>query len=165
MTIARAIELKHNATLIAALAYETANFYQKAGERFCLCKSGLLLKASLNPFAFYDTLLKAPVFCFSDHTLNTLEPECSSKWRKYLQLKQYFYMAYVSFKNVPSLLTSVYAQELPLCRHLSFSFRIIFQVYAAFSSSMFMAVLIHCVCRHSAIMDRHCWQVTSVVNL
>uniref|UniRef100_A0A8C6X066 BRO1 domain-containing protein BROX n=1 Tax=Neogobius melanostomus TaxID=47308 RepID=A0A8C6X066_9GOBI len=59
VTIARAIELKHKATLIAALAYETANFYQKA-----------------------------------DHTLNTLEPECSSKWRKYLQLKQHFYMAY-----------------------------------------------------------------------
>lgn len=36
VTIARAIELKHNATLIAALAYETAIFYQKAGEDF-LC--------------------------------------------------------------------------------------------------------------------------------
>lgn len=32
VTIARAIELKHNATLIAALAFETANFYQKAGQ-------------------------------------------------------------------------------------------------------------------------------------
>lgn len=32
VTIARAIELKHNANLIAALAFETANFYQKAGE-------------------------------------------------------------------------------------------------------------------------------------
>lgn len=31
VTIARAIELKHNASLIAALAFETANFYQKAG--------------------------------------------------------------------------------------------------------------------------------------
>uniref|UniRef100_A0A3B3C3Z4 BRO1 domain-containing protein BROX n=1 Tax=Oryzias melastigma TaxID=30732 RepID=A0A3B3C3Z4_ORYME len=59
VTIARAIELKHNASLIAALAFETANFYQKA-----------------------------------DHTLNTLDPEYSSKWRKYLQLKQQFYMAY-----------------------------------------------------------------------
>lgn len=34
VTIARAIELKHNATLIAALAFETANFYQKAGLYF-----------------------------------------------------------------------------------------------------------------------------------
>uniref|UniRef100_A0A667XVW9 BRO1 domain-containing protein BROX n=1 Tax=Myripristis murdjan TaxID=586833 RepID=A0A667XVW9_9TELE len=34
VTIARAIELKHNATLIAALAFETANFYQKAGQCF-----------------------------------------------------------------------------------------------------------------------------------
>lgn len=34
VTIARAIELKHNANLIAALAFETANFYQKAGEVF-----------------------------------------------------------------------------------------------------------------------------------
>lgn len=31
VTIARAIELKHNAGLIAALAFETANYYQKAG--------------------------------------------------------------------------------------------------------------------------------------
>uniref|UniRef100_A0A674N6W9 BRO1 domain-containing protein BROX n=1 Tax=Takifugu rubripes TaxID=31033 RepID=A0A674N6W9_TAKRU len=30
VTIARAIELKHNANLIASLAFETANFYQKA---------------------------------------------------------------------------------------------------------------------------------------
>uniref|UniRef100_A0A8B9HMU0 BRO1 domain-containing protein BROX n=1 Tax=Astyanax mexicanus TaxID=7994 RepID=A0A8B9HMU0_ASTMX len=33
VTIARAIELKHNVGLIAALAFETANFYQKAA--FC----------------------------------------------------------------------------------------------------------------------------------
>lgn len=32
VTIARAIELKHNASLIAALSFETANFYQKAGK-------------------------------------------------------------------------------------------------------------------------------------
>ncbi|KTF76875.1 hypothetical protein cypCar_00039684 [Cyprinus carpio] len=64
VTIARAIELKHNASLIAALSFETANFYQKA-----------------------------------DHTLNTLDPECSSKWKKYLQLKQHFYMAYVSLSE------------------------------------------------------------------
>lgn len=36
VTIARAIELKHNAGLIAALALETANYYQKAGT-FCCC--------------------------------------------------------------------------------------------------------------------------------
>lgn len=42
VTIARAIELKHNATLIAALAFETANYYQRAGEYFlrhCPCSS------------------------------------------------------------------------------------------------------------------------------
>uniref|UniRef100_A0A665WGI7 BRO1 domain-containing protein BROX n=1 Tax=Echeneis naucrates TaxID=173247 RepID=A0A665WGI7_ECHNA len=71
LTIARAIELKHNATLIAALSFETANFYQKA-----------------------------------DHTLNTLEPECSSKWRKYLQLKQHFYMAYAYCYHGQTLLAS-----------------------------------------------------------
>uniref|UniRef100_A0A669C618 BRO1 domain-containing protein BROX n=1 Tax=Oreochromis niloticus TaxID=8128 RepID=A0A669C618_ORENI len=71
VTIARAIELKHNATIIAALAFETANFYQKA-----------------------------------DHTLNTLEPECSSKWRKYLQLKQLFYMAYAYCYHGQTLLAS-----------------------------------------------------------
>ncbi len=32
VTIARAIELKHNVSLIAALSFETANFYQKAGK-------------------------------------------------------------------------------------------------------------------------------------
>ncbi|CAG5927861.1 unnamed protein product, partial [Menidia menidia] len=71
VTIARAIELKHNASLVAALAFETANFYQKA-----------------------------------DHTLNTLEPECSSKWRKYLQLKQHFYMAYAYCYHGQTLLAS-----------------------------------------------------------
>uniref|UniRef100_A0A8C5SI96 BRO1 domain-containing protein BROX n=1 Tax=Laticauda laticaudata TaxID=8630 RepID=A0A8C5SI96_LATLA len=67
VTIARAIELKHNPGLIAALAYETANFYQKA-----------------------------------DQTLSSLDPAYTMKWRKYLQLKSCFYMAYVSiqgFKN------------------------------------------------------------------
>uniref|UniRef100_A0A4W4H660 BRO1 domain-containing protein BROX n=1 Tax=Electrophorus electricus TaxID=8005 RepID=A0A4W4H660_ELEEL len=71
VTIARAIELKHNAGLIAALSFETANFYQKA-----------------------------------DHTLNTLDPEYSSKWRKYLQLKQHFYMAYAHCYHGQTLLTS-----------------------------------------------------------
>ncbi|KAI1897723.1 hypothetical protein AGOR_G00086210 [Albula goreensis] len=71
VTIARAIELKHNASLIAALAFETANFYQKA-----------------------------------DHTLNTLEPDYSSKWRKYLQLKQHFYMAYAYCYHGQTLLAS-----------------------------------------------------------
>uniref|UniRef100_A0A672RBF6 BRO1 domain-containing protein BROX n=1 Tax=Sinocyclocheilus grahami TaxID=75366 RepID=A0A672RBF6_SINGR len=69
VTIARAIELKHNASLIAALSFETANFYQKA-----------------------------------DHTLNTLDPECSSKWKKYLQLKQHFYMAYAHCYHGQTLL-------------------------------------------------------------
>ncbi|KAJ8355458.1 hypothetical protein SKAU_G00182520 [Synaphobranchus kaupii] len=71
VTIARAIELKHNASLIAALSFETANFYQKA-----------------------------------DHTLNTLEPDYSGKWRKYLQLKQYFYMAYAFCYHGQTLLAS-----------------------------------------------------------
>ncbi|XP_063078770.1 BRO1 domain-containing protein BROX [Engraulis encrasicolus] len=71
VTIARAIELKHNANLIAALAFETANFYQKA-----------------------------------DHTLNTLDPDYSSKWRKYLQLKQLFYMAYAYCYHGQTLLAS-----------------------------------------------------------
>ncbi|MCI4395858.1 hypothetical protein PGIGA_G00196920 [Pangasianodon gigas] len=71
VTIARAIELKHNAGLIAALALETANYYQKA-----------------------------------DHTLNTLDPECSNKWRKYLQLKQHFYMAYAHCYYGQTLLAS-----------------------------------------------------------
>ncbi|XP_060770147.1 BRO1 domain-containing protein BROX isoform X2 [Neoarius graeffei] len=71
VTIARAIELKHNAGLIAALALETANYYQKA-----------------------------------DHTLNTLDPECSNKWRKYLQLKQHFYIAYAHCYYGQTLLAS-----------------------------------------------------------
>ncbi|XP_006625989.2 BRO1 domain-containing protein BROX [Lepisosteus oculatus] len=71
VTIARAIELKHNASLIGALAFETANFYKKA-----------------------------------DHTLNSLEPDYTSKWRKYFQLKQAFYMAYAYCYNGPMLLAS-----------------------------------------------------------
>ncbi|XP_039594587.1 BRO1 domain-containing protein BROX [Polypterus senegalus] len=71
VTIARAIELKHNASLIAALAFETANFYHKA-----------------------------------DHTLTSLEPEYTTKWRKYLQLKQCFYMAYAYCFHGQTLLGS-----------------------------------------------------------
>ncbi|XP_055492182.1 BRO1 domain-containing protein BROX [Leucoraja erinacea] len=71
VTIARAIELKHNSGLIAALAYETANFYQKA-----------------------------------DHTLTTLDPSYSAKWRKYLQLKNSFYLAYAYCYHGQTLLAS-----------------------------------------------------------
>ncbi|XP_067841305.1 BRO1 domain-containing protein BROX [Heptranchias perlo] len=71
VTIARAIELKHNADLIAALAYETANFYQKA-----------------------------------DHTLITLDPTYTAKWRKYLQLKNSFYLAYAYCYHGQTLLAS-----------------------------------------------------------
>ncbi|XP_078068283.1 BRO1 domain-containing protein BROX [Mustelus asterias] len=71
VTIARAIELKHNSGLIAALAYETANFYQKA-----------------------------------DHTLTTLDPAYTGKWRKYLQLKNSFYLAYAYCYHGQTLLAS-----------------------------------------------------------
>ncbi|XP_067884180.1 BRO1 domain-containing protein BROX isoform X1 [Heterodontus francisci] len=71
VTIARAIELKHNSGLIAALAYETANFYQKA-----------------------------------DHTLTTLDPTYTAKWRKYLQLKNSFYLAYAYCYHGQTLLAS-----------------------------------------------------------
>uniref|UniRef100_A0A8C2HTX5 BRO1 domain-containing protein BROX n=1 Tax=Cyprinus carpio TaxID=7962 RepID=A0A8C2HTX5_CYPCA len=39
-----------------------------------------------------------------NHTLNTLDPECSSKWKKYLQLKQHFYMAYAHCYHGQTLL-------------------------------------------------------------
>uniref|UniRef100_A0A2K5PI05 BRO1 domain-containing protein BROX n=1 Tax=Cebus imitator TaxID=2715852 RepID=A0A2K5PI05_CEBIM len=71
VTIARAIELKHAPGLIAALAYETANFYQKA-----------------------------------DHTLSSLEPAFSAKWRKYLHLKMCFYTAYAYCYHGQTLLAS-----------------------------------------------------------
>ncbi|XP_020016001.1 BRO1 domain-containing protein BROX isoform X3 [Castor canadensis] len=71
VTIARAIELKHAPGLIAALAYETANFYQKA-----------------------------------DHTLSSLEPVYSAKWRKYLHLKMCFYTAYAYCYHGQTLLAS-----------------------------------------------------------
>lgn len=121
VTIARAIELKHNATIVAALSFETANFYQKAGEYLCFCGVEFLLKWAIVCFftsrsfflrkyvtfishyhlhILHNRLLKV-VFLSPDHTLNTLEPECSSKWRKYLQLKQHFYMAYVSSWSHP----------------------------------------------------------------
>ncbi|XP_078398901.1 BRO1 domain-containing protein BROX [Cetorhinus maximus] len=71
VTIARAIELKHNSGLIAALANETANFYQRA-----------------------------------DHTLTTLDPVYTAKWRKYLQLKNSFYLAYAYCYHGQTLLAS-----------------------------------------------------------
>nr|XP_054486244.1 BRO1 domain-containing protein BROX isoform X1 [Agelaius phoeniceus] len=71
VTIARAIELKHNPGLIAALAYETANFYQKA-----------------------------------DQTLSSLDPTYAGKWRKYLNLKSCFYMAYAYCYHGQTLLAS-----------------------------------------------------------
>uniref|UniRef100_A0A4X2LI92 BRO1 domain-containing protein BROX n=1 Tax=Vombatus ursinus TaxID=29139 RepID=A0A4X2LI92_VOMUR len=71
VTIARAIELKHNPGLIAALAYETANFYQRA-----------------------------------DHTLSSLEPTYTVKWRKYLHLKMCFYTAYAYCYHGQTLLAS-----------------------------------------------------------
>ncbi|XP_072351040.1 BRO1 domain-containing protein BROX-like [Scyliorhinus torazame] len=71
VTIARAIELKHNSGLVAALAFETANFYQKA-----------------------------------DHTLTTLDPIYTAKWRKYLQLKNSFYLAYAYCYHGQTLLAS-----------------------------------------------------------
>ncbi|XP_041258346.1 BRO1 domain-containing protein BROX isoform X2 [Onychostruthus taczanowskii] len=71
VTIARAIELKHNPGLIAALAYETANFYQKA-----------------------------------DQTLSSLVPAYAGKWRKYLNLKSCFYMAYAYCYHGQTLLAS-----------------------------------------------------------
>ncbi|XP_072912271.1 BRO1 domain-containing protein BROX isoform X1 [Hemitrygon akajei] len=71
VTIARAIELKHNPGLIAALAYETANFYQKA-----------------------------------DNSLTTLDPSYAAKWRKYLQLKNCFYLAYAYCYHGQTLLAS-----------------------------------------------------------
>jgi len=48
VTIARAIELKHNATLIAALAFETANFYQKAGQYFGTCDFAMPVSSVFN---------------------------------------------------------------------------------------------------------------------
>ncbi|KAG8518176.1 BRO1 domain-containing protein BROX, partial [Galemys pyrenaicus] len=84
VTIARAIELKHAPGLIAALAYETANFYQKA-----------------------------------DHTLSSLEPVYSAKWRKYLHLKMCFYTAYAYCYHGQTLLSSdkcVYAKAEALCK-------------------------------------------------
>ncbi|KAH0622679.1 hypothetical protein JD844_025186 [Phrynosoma platyrhinos] len=71
VTIARAIELKHNPGLIAALAYETANFYQR-----------------------------------SDQMLSSLDPAYTMKWRKYLQLKSCFYMAYAYCYHGQTLLAS-----------------------------------------------------------
>uniref|UniRef100_UPI00358EC519 BRO1 domain-containing protein BROX-like isoform X1 n=1 Tax=Myxine glutinosa TaxID=7769 RepID=UPI00358EC519 len=71
VTIARAIEMKHSANIISALAYATAGYYHKA-----------------------------------DKELSTLEPRYSTKWRKYLQLKNCFYMAYAYSFNGQNLLAS-----------------------------------------------------------
>uniref|UniRef100_A0A8C7Z0G1 BRO1 domain-containing protein BROX n=1 Tax=Oryzias sinensis TaxID=183150 RepID=A0A8C7Z0G1_9TELE len=58
VTIARAIELKHNASLIAALAFETANFYQKAG--WCYFPS---------PLPTFPRLFCLQAYCYHGQTL------------------------------------------------------------------------------------------------
>ncbi|XP_013419651.1 BRO1 domain-containing protein BROX [Lingula anatina] len=59
VTLARAVELKHTASLISALAFETSNMFQSA-----------------------------------DDSLKGEDERLVTKWRKYLQLKRAFYMAY-----------------------------------------------------------------------
>lgn len=65
MTIARAIELKHAPGLIAALAYETANFYQKAGKLRTLgpCFE-ILMFLDLLPFGIMGNRLNKDSDCF-----------------------------------------------------------------------------------------------------
>ena len=60
VSVARAVELKHNPSLISALANETAKLFHEA-----------------------------------DAALSSLDEKIVGQWRKYLQLKNHFYMAYV----------------------------------------------------------------------
>jgi len=62
VTVARAVELKHNASLISALANETAKLFHE-----------------------------------SDAALGSIDSKLVGQWRKYLQLKENFYLAYVSW--------------------------------------------------------------------
>ncbi|XP_031575308.1 BRO1 domain-containing protein BROX-like [Actinia tenebrosa] len=59
VTVARAVELKHKASLISSLANETASLFTSAGD-----------------------------------SLKSVEPSKAGKWRKYLELKASFYLAY-----------------------------------------------------------------------
>ncbi|XP_034245559.1 BRO1 domain-containing protein BROX-like isoform X2 [Thrips palmi] len=59
VSVARALELKHNPSLISALANETAKLFHEA-----------------------------------DAALSSLDDKVAGQWRKYLQLKNHFYMAY-----------------------------------------------------------------------
>ncbi|GAB1285821.1 BRO1 domain-containing protein BROX [Apodemus speciosus] len=99
VTIARAIELKHAPGLIAALAYETASFYQKAG-----------FGGNEDRFDSYNEIeMKEDKNCLdsvSYHTLSSLEPAHSAKWRKYLHLKMCFYTAYAYCYHGQTLLAS-----------------------------------------------------------
>lgn len=60
VSVARAVELQHNPSLISALANETAKLFHEA-----------------------------------DAALSSLDDKVAGQWRKYLQLKDHFYMAYV----------------------------------------------------------------------
>ena len=59
VTVARAVELKHKASLISALAYETSELYSQAAE-----------------------------------CLTSMDVTRAGKWRKYLEIKRNFYLAY-----------------------------------------------------------------------
>ncbi|CAB3983508.1 Hypothetical predicted protein [Paramuricea clavata] len=59
VTVARAVELKHKASLISALAYETSELYSQAAD-----------------------------------SLKSMDVTRAGKWRKYLEIKHNFYLAY-----------------------------------------------------------------------
>lgn len=80
VTIARAIELKHNATLIAALAFETANYYQRAGQYFfCHC---LWISFTLHSlFSFYLCNQLVAFIISWDHVVFTM-PVFDRYWHR-----------------------------------------------------------------------------------
>lgn len=47
-------------------------------------------------FGFGNVLKNIFMYMFVDQTLSSLDPTYAGKWRKYLNLKTSFYMAYVS---------------------------------------------------------------------
>lgn len=91
----------------------------------------------------------------SDHTLNTLDPECSAKWKKYLQLKQHFYMAYVSH-TLDVCDACVCEMTVRFGRDL-----LRFCVILVKMKSVSM-VFVYVVDRRTAIMDRLFWLLINV---
>lgn len=86
VTVARAVDLKHSPSIIASIALETANLFEKGGK----------VKALFNKF----------LLVFLDAALQSLQSNADfDKWRLYFKAKAALYTAYAHAYNGERLLS------------------------------------------------------------